>query len=398
MPLLSISRAVAITGVAIAAVLGSIAPAHATTDSLTGKKYVALGDSYASGYGLPPYNATPSLGCGQSVDDVPHRIAQTYGLALTDVTCAGAGIPNVLSTPQTVAGGATVPAQLNAVTPDTAVVSIMIGGNDLGFTTVLPGCAANSPQGPLLQFPVANCQMKYGSTLTSLLQTTISPAYDALLAAIRQKAPQAKIILLGYPALAPTDANTPVGGCFASALGAPLPQNAFPFTDVDRAYIAGLSAALDETERDAAARNGVTFVSNLAATDAHTPCAGNPDSYLNGVSLTSVAPPAIAEGALHPNAAGVDFLEAQLATALDAAFPATPPATGDGDGATAAPSPVEPDTQAAAPASAGSANELAATGSDQLPLAAGAVLVLALGAGLITVAQRRKQRRTTSTN
>jgi lysophospholipase L1-like esterase len=383
MTLRTVARVAITAGIVAVSAVAAVAPAHAATEELKGKKYVALGDSFASGYGLPPYAATPSPACAQSDDNVAHRIARTYGLDLVDVSCAGATISNVVDTPQSVPGG-TVPAQLDALTADTAVVSLMIGGNDVGFTE-LAGCLADSPQGPLLSQAGPDCKSGLGD-LPLLIQTAIAPAYDALFAAIKQKAPNAEIILLGYPALAPTDENTPATGCFSSAFGTPLPTDAYPFTDVDRGFFAQVSAALDAAQKAAAERNNARFVSNLAASDTHTPCAGNAESYLNGVTLTSISPLAGADGALHPNAAGVAFLEAQLAAALDAAFPAAPPA-GNGGGGAAVPAPTTPagtTTSAHNPTT-----ELAATGAELVPLAAAGALILALGVAL-TVARRSR--------
>jgi len=395
MTLRTVARIASIAAVAAVSVVATIAPAHAATDTLTGKKYVALGDSFASGYGLQPYTGT--AGCGQSADNYAHRIAQTYGLDLTDVSCAGALFGNVVDTAQAIPGGGTVPPQLDAVTADTAVISVMIGGNDALFTQ-LAQCAANAPGGPLLSSPtVPNCKTTLGD-LPLLIQATIGQAYDNLFAAIKQKAPNAEIVLLGYPALSPTDGNTPAGGCFSSVIGTgvpPLPTNAFPFTDVDRGFIAEVSATLDAAEKAAAERNGVRFVSTLAATDTHTPCAGTSDPYVNGVTLTSLTPPAITEGSLHPNAAGVAFLEAQLAAALDAAFPATPTDPGDGGtqppatGGTGGSTPPPATTVAATGATA----QLAATGSEPAPLVAAAALILGLGLTLL-IARRRNAART----
>lgn len=379
-----VARVTAIACIAVATAVATSAPAHASTAALAGKEYVALGDSFASGYGLPPYSTTPAPGCGQSADNVPHRVARTYGLQLTDATCAGATIGNVVGTAQQVPGG-TVPPQLDALTADTAVVSVMVGGNDAGFVQ-LAGCVAASPQGPLLQSPsVANCASQLGD-LPRLIETSVAPLYDAMFAAIRQKAPNAEIIMLGYPSLAPTDATAPDAGCFSSALGngaPPLPANTFPFTEVDRAFIAAVSAALDSAQQAAAGRNGARFVSTLAASDAHTPCAGTTDPYLNGVSLTSLSPPAVAEGAMHPNSAGQAFLESQLAAALEAAFPVSPPTAGGEDAR-------QPETGAAtSTAATGATTELAATGVDLAALSAPAALIVVLGLAMVVLVRKR---------
>ncbi|MGN7799176.1 SGNH/GDSL hydrolase family protein [Leifsonia sp. 22587] len=386
-------RAAAAAAAAIAGALvaltatGPAASAATTAEQLAGARYVALGDSFVSGYGLPPYAASPAPGCLQSSDSIAHRVASTYGLSLTDVSCTGATIANVTSTPQTVPG-ATVRAQLDAVTADTALVTVSIGGNDAGFSTVLASCAALGPSGPLLQDPASpSCAVKLGSQLAAAVDG-LAPGLDAMLAAIHRKAPNAKVIVLGYPALAPTDAATPAGGCFSSALGTgqpPLPRNAFPFTDADRTLIASLSARLDAAQRASADRNGATFVSVLADSDAHTPCAGSTDPYLNGISLTSLQPPALAEGAMHPNAAGAAFLAARLQQAVGEAFPATGVQPG-GAGTSDAPAP-SPTVQPAAVD--GPTTRLAESGSEIPTLLITGAALAGIGAVLLLTRRTR---------
>ena len=386
-----LAAAVTITAmVGSVAIAGSAASAATASEQLSGKRYVALGDSYAAGYGLPPYSATPAPGCLRSADSIAHRIAATYGLDLSDVSCTGATIANVVSSPQTVAG-APVPVQLDAVTNDTTLVTVTIGGNDSRFSSVLSSCVAASPAGPLLQDPTAaNCAAQYGSQLGAAIQGVVEPALDGMLAAIRQKAPGAALIVLGYPALAPSDAAVPATGCFSSALGTgvpPLPQNAFPFTEVDRSYFAGLSAQLDAAQRASAARNGATFVSVLEASDTHSQCTGSTEPYLNGVTLQSLTPPTLAEGAMHPNAAGASFLTAQLSAAIDEAFPET--AAGPAAGETPPATPVGADSSATVSAS-GPTRELAATGTDALSGTVIGLLALVTGSAALMARRRRR--------
>ena len=388
-------RAAAATAVVIAAGLGcsllaGSAATAAPADPLAGKKYVALGDSYASGLGLAPYAATAAA-CFRSTNGIATQVAATHGLTLTDVSCSGATIANVLSTPQSLPGGGTVPTQLDAVTSDTDLVSLMIGGNDLGFSTVLPACAALSPAGPLLLDPdTSTCSDTQEPALTSALQGAVAPALDSLLTGIRAKAPQATVVLLGYPALAPTDASTPAAGCFSPLwVGRPpvAQSNSFPFTAIDRAFFAGMSARLDEGQRAAAAKNGAVFVSNLAATDSHTPCAGTADPWLNGITVnvqTFKADPS----SMHPNAAGAAHLAEQLAEA----FARSVPESSAEDGAPSTGDPSTPGTTTAA--ATGPTAELAATGSETQPLMLAALGALAgLGAGgWITLKRRRAVR------
>ena len=83
------------------------------------------------GFGI----SVQSTDCGRSNRNYPNLIAQRYGLTLTDVTCGAATIPNVVDTAQ----GAHPP-QLNAVTPDTKLITVSVGGNDIGYNATAVAC------------------------------------------------------------------------------------------------------------------------------------------------------------------------------------------------------------------------------------------------------------------
>lgn len=96
--------------------------------SLTpGARYVALGSSYAAGPGV----TTPAEGtrnrCGRSSDNYAHQLARMRKLDLVDVTCGGATTAHILG------AWNELPPQLDALTLDTALVTVTIGGNDVGY-------------------------------------------------------------------------------------------------------------------------------------------------------------------------------------------------------------------------------------------------------------------------
>ena len=118
---------------AAATTLASSAGAATTTKLRPGDKYVALGSSFASGP-LIPNEVDHS--CLRSSNNYPHLVAAKLKLALTDVSCGNATTDNVVSTPQ----GAN-PLQIQAVTPDTKLVTVTIGGNDVSYTVTNLICA-----------------------------------------------------------------------------------------------------------------------------------------------------------------------------------------------------------------------------------------------------------------
>jgi hypothetical protein len=104
--------------------------------------YVALGDSYTAGPDIPD-QAGVTAGCEQSSSSYPYLVAQSLRLHLTDMSCSSATIAS-LNTPQSTGDG-TNPAQLNALSAATSLVTLGIGGNDVDWAAVrhpyLPGSA-----------------------------------------------------------------------------------------------------------------------------------------------------------------------------------------------------------------------------------------------------------------
>lgn len=341
--------------------MSGTAQAAAGDAHLAGLHYVALGDSYAAGLGLSaPVGAVP--GCGQGTNNYPHQVAVELGLALTDVTCAGATTANLTTTAQAVPGGSN-PIQDASLSSTTDIVTVTIGGNDLGFTDVMKSCAALSAAiGPVLGDPLnnpltlANCQLMYAPGGVDLLSAKIAavvvPQLTAALTDIAAKAPNAKVFVVGYPALTPD--IIPGAGCFTAVsptLAAPFTANAYPYTDVDVPYLHTVETNLNTAIGSVATTNGAVFVPLLAGTATHSPCA-SATPYVNGVTVTSLdafaSPPTVDlnVNSLHPNAAGVSYTTAQLLTAIRAAFPAPVAPAGNSAGNPAAPAAILPVTGA----------------------------------------------------
>src|SRR4029453_279996 len=104
-------------------------------------KYVALGSSYASGPAIPDQSDT---GCQRSTNNYPGLLARKLKLALTDVSCGAATTDHIISTPQK-----DRPPQIDAVTPDTKLVTVTIGGGDVNYTVANLTCmTASTPEQP----------------------------------------------------------------------------------------------------------------------------------------------------------------------------------------------------------------------------------------------------------
>ncbi|MFJ9629442.1 SGNH/GDSL hydrolase family protein [Streptomyces sp. NPDC091280] len=276
--------AAAVSGCAL--VVASAAPAAAHDrgpghDRTT--RYVSLGDSYTSG----PYIPTQvDANCARSDQNYPSVVtADQRGTVLTDVSCAGA------KTDQMWQAQGTNPPQLDAVQRDTDLVTLQIGGNDIGYASIIATCAKLSAT-DLTGNP---CQRYYNSTGTdqlALATLDTAPKVAKVLRTIHKKAPHARVLVVGYPDLLPDDGS----GCY--------PQ--VPFATKDFPYLRDVDKHLNLMLRVVAALNGAEYVDTYGPTVGHDMCKAPADRWIEPLQPASPAAPA------HPNAKG----EAAMAGAV----------------------------------------------------------------------------------
>ena len=220
---------------------------QAATSSL---RYVALGDSYSAASGvLPPDPAAPPS-CLRSTGNYPHLIAGATGAQLTDVTCGGADTGDFFQ-PQYDG----VAPQLDALSADTRVVTMTIGGNDSGvFIDSIVQCRtaglSTAGQG-------SPCKDRYGSSFEDTVRGTTYPSLVTALRAVRDAAPHAEVAILAYPWILPA-----AGGCF----------DRMPIAEGDVPYLRGIQATLNDAVRRAAAATGVTYVDLGRVSEGHDAC------------------------------------------------------------------------------------------------------------------------------
>jgi lysophospholipase L1-like esterase len=396
-PLRRLAAATLALAASAALVLAGTAAAQAAPPSGTdGLQYVALGDSYAAGFGLDPITDVPVPGCEQAQANYPHRVAAALGLALTDVTCTGAVTENITTTPQVTepwfSGGGTAPLQILALSADTDVVTVTIGGNDTGFSDVARACLAETATGdvwgvaPQTPFTEPTCEQAFGAVASTQPQydfptyvtSTVAANLQSTFAQIRAAAPNAQVFVVGYPSLLPDLANTPAGGCFTPLqVGGAANPNSLPFTDDDVPFVHSIEVVLNQVIADEAQAAGFAFIDNQAVTLDHSACPQTAAPYINGITLSASFPaePYTENGALHPNEAGVAFLSGQVTAAIAAAFPA--------------PVPTPTPTPSAAPA-------LAATGGSDADVAPALLVAgasFAAAACVLLLARRSRTRR-----
>ncbi|WP_030615693.1 SGNH/GDSL hydrolase family protein [Streptomyces fulvoviolaceus] len=169
--------------------------------------YVALGDSYTAGPKIPDQDGDPA-GCDRSDRNYPSLVAarlQLNGADFKDVSCNGATIAD-LTTAQSTDDG-TNPAQLTALSHETRLVTVGIGGNDIGFASTIKQCVA---MGALYELAAghapedAPCARRYGDDVQEKTEVA-GKRLSRALGEIRRRAPEARVYVVGYPSILPAD-------------------------------------------------------------------------------------------------------------------------------------------------------------------------------------------------
>lgn len=225
-------------------------------------RYVALGDSYAAVGGRDAGFSGPEF-CQRSGDNYPSLLLQSDRvLGGEDVTCQGAQVPHLLSPRQTHSadpGSAQIPAQLDALTEDTDLVTLSIGGNDIDFGGIV-ACYGRS----MVTQVASQCGAEL-DTATDGALAELPSALDSVYEGIADRAPQARIIATGYVPLLGEDDD-------CTQIGAISPE--------DRAWAADTIDALNDVISEAAQRHGAEFVLPPQA-DEHTACAAVDERWVD---------------------------------------------------------------------------------------------------------------------
>lgn len=245
-----------------------------------GAKYVAMGSSFAAGPGIPTYVDNPAAPCYRSDQNYAHQIARRYNLALTDVSCSGA-VTAHLDGPRVANQGGAIPPQIDALTTDTRLVTVTIGGNDLGY---IGGLTTASCAGLMKQTGVqADCAPMIAPPAEKTF-TDLATRMDAIAKDIRRRAPQAQLVFVDYLAVLPE-----TGTCPATPLDE-FAANGARYT----------ARRLAEITRTVAGKNGAAIVTASEFSKGHDACSADPWMY--GYPRPG-AP--VAGATYHPNAAGM---------------------------------------------------------------------------------------------
>ncbi|HEX2903343.1 MAG TPA: SGNH/GDSL hydrolase family protein [Jatrophihabitans sp.] len=240
--------------VTAAAVSLTLAPAaHAATGG-----YVALGDSYSSGVGAGNY-----IGSSGSCDRSPNAYSALYNSAhhpssYVSVACSGAKTTDVNAS------------QLSALSASTGLVSITVGGNDVGFANIMQTCVLEGTDECVAAVQAAE------NTATSSLPGLLNTTYNG----IRSHAPNAKVVVLDYPVFYNLSSSFCIG-----------------LSNESRSKIDQGINLVDGIIRTAATGHGFTFADVRSQFVGHQLCSGG-TKWLHSLNFTDITE------SYHPTAAG----------------------------------------------------------------------------------------------
>lgn len=251
-------------------------------------EYVALGDSYAALGDNREFAGGPA-GCARSLANYPHDLSANQAIgAFTDSTCAGAVVPDILTDTQH--EGA--PPQISTLTPETDLVTLSIGGNDVGFGQIV-GCILSGTDGS-----ATDCREELGADVAAAIDAafgedgTVDDVYDA----IADASPDATVVATQYLPLMPANDED---GCALTAL----------IGEDNLDWAREITADINSAVTAAAERNGHVAVLPTSDID-RSGCAPAADRWVSFDGASDHT------GPMHPTALGQEAIAAAIAAAI----------------------------------------------------------------------------------
>ncbi|WP_232375400.1 SGNH/GDSL hydrolase family protein [Mycolicibacterium baixiangningiae] len=235
-------------------------------------RYVALGSSMAAGPGIRPSAPGAPSRAGRSARNYPHLVADRLGLELTDVTYSGATTSHLLDEPQH-----GTPPQIEALDGTETLVTVTIGGNDVGYVPML--MAAGLPRFVRWLPPV---RALFDPTARDRALVEVGESLRRVGRTVRERAPRARVLFVDYLTLLPPPAE-PVA----------------PLSGSDAALGRRIADTLERLTGQAAAETGCGWVRAAQASRAHHAWSADPWTTRPGLPWPGRPAP------LHPNAAGM---------------------------------------------------------------------------------------------
>jgi lysophospholipase L1-like esterase len=271
---------VVLAGMAVAALFAGAAEAA--------PRYSALGDSFAAGPLIPTPLAP--LGCLKSSNNYGRIAQRTLAFAeYRDATCSGAETEDMFA-PQNVSPDGPNPPQLDSLSADTRLVTLTIGGNDIGFSDLAQDCVAVLPFGS----PCRDQYTRGGDQISARIAAT-APKVDAVLDGIRLRSPAARVLVVNYSAILPHSGS----GCWPR----------MPITPRDVAWLRSKHEELNAMLAQQAAANGAFVVDVYSASRGRDACTGSGTRWVEPYIPGNAAAP------LHPNLRGMQAMAAMVVAA-----------------------------------------------------------------------------------
>lgn len=226
----------------------------------------------AAGPGIRPHVADAPRAAGRSAHNYPHLVAHALNLDLVDVTFFGATTAHLLSERQ---HGA--PPQIDALDGSESLVTITVGGNDVGYVPLL--MAATLPR-IFRRLPAVAALLDPAQRERALGE--VEAALRAVGAAVRGRAPRARVFFVDYLTLLPP----------AGLQAGRVPQDVVTLAR-------HVAEGLERHTAAAAAATGCELVRAGHVSREHHPWSARPWTVGAGLPLPWRAWP------FHPNAAGM---------------------------------------------------------------------------------------------
>ncbi|GAA4669548.1 SGNH/GDSL hydrolase family protein [Nocardioides nanhaiensis] len=232
--------------------------------------YVALGDSYTAAHGVPTTSFKD--GCRQSDRNYPTIVgerlaAQGVAVEVVDASCSGAATIH-MERERDAGGSSLVPAQFDSLREDADLVTLSIGYNDFRlFHTMFGRCAVMrrvDPQGS----PCRDLLVRpSGFDLLEKRVEVVGRRVAGVVRGIRERAPQAQILVVSYPHLVPEEGTCP---------------ERIPLAPGDYPYVRGVNTRMAQVlETAAGAVENAGYVDVTGASEGHDAC--SEDAWMGGV-------------------------------------------------------------------------------------------------------------------
>lgn len=285
-------------------------PSEYTGTGAGPSRYVALGDSYAAVGRIAPgaWSAGP-VSCVRTDDAYPSVLARELGVdTFINASCGGAVTDDLW------APNKGVPAQFDALTEDTDLVTMTIGGNDVGFGAVLVACAVRTntaePFLPVIDAVTGPVSEDFDTT-TGCADVIDRQAGDALneldghldevYAEIARRSPNAKVVTTGYLAAMPEDDE--------AIMSSPACEPLTAATREERDKVRAFQNDLNDVVRAAAERNGATAV--IPDESGHSMCSPADTRRVDLLGIETGAAP------VHPTTVGHAHVADRVLAALE---------------------------------------------------------------------------------